>query len=416
MENSTPRKWDHLIINVNLATMAGTGYGALENAALAFSNGRIAWIGRIGELPDAPQECAETVTSAGGMWATPGLVDCHTHLMFSGQRVSDFEARLEGKTYAEIAAAGGGIRSTVAATRASSETALIDETAARLRHLLAEGVTTIEIKTGYGLDTETELRMLRAIQRLDDRSPLRVVPTFLGAHALPEEYAGRPDAYIDLICEEMLPAIAEGDLAALVDAYLEPGVGFERPAVERLFGAARDAGFSLRLHADQFSASGGAEVAASFGALSADHLEYASVAGVKAMAESGTVAVLLPGAFYFLGETQRPPIAALREAGVPIAVATDANPGTSPLSSMVTAMNMACILFGLTPVEALRGATIHAARALGLDRDIGSLEVGKVADVALWEIDHPTELSYWLGGRRCRQSFLRGEAVFADRR
>lgn len=412
MDQPPSRKWDLLIINANLATLVGDGYGEIRTGALAISNGRIAWLGAVAELPGAPADCAEEVTSAGGMWLTPGLVDCHTHLMFAGHRAEEFEQRLGGMSYQEIAARGGGIRSTVSATREATDAQLLDATAGRLRHLQAEGVTTVEIKSGYGLDAEQELRLLRAIRRLDDRSPLTVQATLLGAHAVPPEFDGRADDYIAMLCDEVLPLAVEEGLADQVDAYLEPGIGFERAQVERMFSVAQEAGLDLRLHADQFSDAGGAALAAELGARSADHLEYADPAAMTVMAAAGTVAVLLPGAFYFLGEQQRPPIDAMREAGVRMAVATDANPGSSPLTSMIAAMNMACVLLGLTPAEALRGATVNAAHALGMAADIGSLEVGKQADLALWDIEHPAELCYWLGGRRCRQSYIAGQRVF----
>lgn len=412
MDQPRHRKWDHLIINAHLATMVGPAYGAIENAALAIANGRIAWLGRLTELPAAPQECARRVTPANRMWLTPGLVDCQTHLMFGEVvgRDGDPEHRVAGaRTEAERAAA---LAATLQATRQASESALIDETAKRLRHYVAEGVTTIEIKTGYGLDAETELRMLRAIHRLDDRSPLRVIPTFFGTQAVPPEFSGRPEAYHDKVCQEVLPALLDQHLTQLVDVVLDPAAGLTEPVVARLLEPAIEAGLRVRLQADRFADDGGCALAARYEALSAAYLEHASPDGVRALAPAGSVAVLLPGDHYFGRRPKRPPIEALRDAGVAIAVATDANPMTSPLSSLITAMNLACTLFDLTAVEALRGVTIHAAAALGRDHELGSLEVGKLADLALWEIDHPAALCEWIGGRRCRRAWVGGEEVF----
>lgn len=412
MNQAPGKKWDHLIINTHLATMTGdSGYGTIDNGALAISDERIAWIGYMKDLPDAPSECAVEVHSAQNRWLTPGLIDCHTHMVFAGNRAGEFEQRLKGASYESIAAAGGGIMSTVRATRSASENALVEAAAGRLRHLSSEGTTTVEAKSGYGLTTEAELRILRAIQRLDERSTTRVVPTFLGAHAVPPEFSGESDRYLDLVIEEMLPQVAELPTAVAVDAYCE-SIAFSRDQVARLFAAARDAGLQVKLHADQLSDLDGAALAAEFGALSADHLEYASDAGIRAMAKAGTVAVMLPGAFYTLRETQLPPIDLCREAGVRMAVSTDCNPGTSPLSSLITAMNNACILFRMTAEEALRGVTINAAHALGLSESIGSLEVGKLADIAIWDIDAPGDLCYWVGGRRCTRLYKSGQVVF----
>ncbi|MDX1570235.1 MAG: imidazolonepropionase [Xanthomonadales bacterium] len=411
MDKLPAKKWDQLIINANLATMADDGYGAIESGALAIANRRIAWLGSMKDLPGAPDDCARDVHSASGQWLTPGLIDCHTHLIFAGDRSTEFEQRMSGATYEEIAAAGGGILSTVRATREASESDLIEGAAWRLRHLISEGVTTIEIKSGYGLETESELRMLRAARRLDDRSPVRIVTTFLGAHAIPPEFKGDADGYIKLVCREMLPAAVDEGLVDMVDAYCEP-IAFNRAQVAEVFEAAGEHDLSIKLHADQLSDGGGAELAAEWAARSAEHLEYTTEDGVSAMAEAGTVAVLLPGAFYSLRETRRPPVDLFRDYGVPMAVATDCNPGTSPLSSIITAMNMACTLFGMNPAEALRGVTVNAARALGLDDEVGSLEVGKLADLALWEIQHPAALAYWVGGRRCRRLYRAGEIVY----
>lgn len=388
------------------ATLIGGHYGVIEDAALAVTGGHIEWIGPRRELPasDAP------VIDHGGGWITPGLIDCHTHLVFGGDRVDEFEQRLEGVDYAEIARRGGGILSTVRATRAASESELLDAALKRLDGLLAEGVTTVEIKSGYGLDTVSELKMLRVARELERHRPVAIRTTFLGAHALAPEYKNRADDYISLVCEEMLPAVAEQGLADAVDAFCE-NIGFDTTQVERVFRKARELGLPVKLHAEQLSNQHGTALAARFGALSTDHLEYLDEAGVAAMAESGTVAVLLPGAFYILRETQLPPLAALREHGVPMALATDLNPGSSPVDSLLCVLNLACTLFRMTPEEALAGVTCHAARALGLD-DRGVLAPGKRADFVLWDIARPAELAYWLGGRRlCHKVVRAGEEI-----
>lgn len=388
--------WNRLWVNVRLATMVAGGepYGAIEDGALAVAGGKIGWAGRRAELPDVAS--GETI-DAGGRWMTPGLVDCHTHIVFGGDRVGEFEARLNGVTYEEIARAGGGIVSTVRATRAASEDALFDSAAARLRNLIAEGVTTVEIKSGYGLDTDSELKMLRVARRLGRELPVEVRTTFLGAHALPPEFATDRSGYLDLVCDEMLPRAAGEGLVDAVDAFCET-IGFTAAETERLFERAAALGLPVKLHADQLSDGGGASLAARFDALSADHVEWTSPAGVEAMAKSGTVAVLLPGAFLTLRETRLPPIDAFRAAGVPMALATDCNPGTSPALSLLVMLNLGCTLFRLTPDEALAGVTRHAARALGLS-DRGTLEAGKRADLALWDIRQPADLCYYLGGR-----------------
>jgi imidazolonepropionase len=386
--------WDCLLTNVNLATMASGAapYGAIENGALAIESGRIAWVGAASELPH--QNAGEVVDGGGG-WLTPGLIDCHTHLVFAGDRSGEFEQRLAGVSYAEIARAGGGIARTVAATRQASHAELEEAAGRRLVRLLAEGVTTIEIKSGYGLDGATEIKMLEVARSLGRSHPVDVRTTFLGAHALPREFADDRTGYLDLVCTQVLPDVAERGLADAVDAFCE-GIAFTPDEVARVFEAARRLGLPIKLHADQLSDLGSAALAARFGALSADHLEYVSEDGIQAMAAAGTVAVLLPGAFYTLRERQKPPVELFRRHGVPIALATDCNPGSSPVLSILAILNMACTLFGLTPEEALAGATGHAARALGLD-DRGTLEVGKRADLALWRIHRPAELSYWFG-------------------
>jgi imidazolonepropionase len=386
---------DVLFTNAHLATMAG-GYGELRDAAIAVVDGRIAWLGARAE---APREAGQ-VHDCGGAWLTPGLIDCHTHIVHAGNRSDEFEARLNGASYEDIARAGGGIMSTVRATRAASVGELLRQSAPRVASLLAEGVTTLEIKSGYGLDLASEENMLRAARRIGELMPVRVAATFLGAHALPPEFAGRPDDYIACLCD-MLPALARQGLVDAVDGFCER-IGFTHAQAERVFEAAARLGLPVKLHAGQLSDLRGAELVARYGGLSADHLEHLSDEGIAAMAAAGTVAVLLPGAFYFLRETVAPPIAALRKAGVPMAVATDCNPGTSPMTSILLAMNMACTLWRLTPQEALAGCTVNAARALGLQREIGTLEVGKRADFALWDIARPADLAYSIGLNPCR--------------
>ena len=390
---------DVLYTNARLATLAGDagadGYGIVEDGAVAVRAGRIAWVG-----PRADAPPAAAVHDCEGLWLTPGLVDCHTHVVHAGNRSDEWEARLNGATYEDIARAGGGIMSTVRATRAASEDDLLAASLPRIRALLAEGVTTLEIKSGYGLDFATEAKMLRVARRVGDLLPVTVRTTFLGAHALPPEYAGRADDYIDLLCTEMLPALADEGLVDAVDAFCER-IGFSHDQTARVFDVARALGLPVKLHAEQLSDQDGAALVARYGGLSADHLEWLSAEGVAAMARAGTVAVLLPGAYYFLRETRMPPIDALRAAGVPLAVATDCNPGTSPMTSLLLALNMACTLWRLTPLEALRGVTVNAARALGRT-DVGTLAVGRRADFALWDIARPADLAYAIGANPCR--------------
>jgi imidazolonepropionase len=386
--------WDTTLSNLHLATMTeGRGpYGVIADGALAIADGRIAWLGSAADLPQGE---AGTVIDGRGGWLTPGLIDCHTHLVFAGDRAGEFEQRLMGASYEEIARAGGGIASTVAATRKATAEELEASARRRLDALRAEGVTTIEIKSGYGLDRDTEIRMLEVARRLGEMPGIEVRTSYLGAHALPSEYADDRGGYLDLVCERVLPEVASAGLADAVDAFCE-GIAFTPDEVARVFAAARRQRLPVKLHADQLSDLGGAALAARFDALSADHLEYASEAGVAALAAAGTIAVLLPGAFYTLRETRQPPIEAFRRHGVPIALATDCNPGSSPLTSLLAALNLACTLFRLTPEEALAGVTRNAARALGL-ADRGTLAVGKRADLTLWRISRPAELSYWLG-------------------
>ena len=387
--------WELLLTDARIATMSAdaTGYGEIEAGALAVADGSIAWVGPQDQLPDAT---ATHTRSLSGHWLTPALIDCHTHLVFGGDRAAEFERRLEGMSYEEIAKAGGGILSTVHATRTASADELFDVALPRVRALAAEGVATIEIKSGYGLDVDNELKMLEVARRLGEASHLAIRTTLLAAHSVPPEFKGKADDYIDLICDDLLPEVAERGLADAVDAYCE-SIAFSAPQIARVFRKAGELGLPVKLHADQLSDGGGAELAAHFNSLSADHLEYTSNAGVSALAESGAVAVLLPGAFLTLGETQHPPVGALRANGVPIAIASDCNPGTSPICSLRNAMMLGSRLFGLTPLECLSGTTRDAARALGLSEDRGTLEIGKRADLAIWDISHPRELSYWLG-------------------
>jgi imidazolonepropionase len=385
---------DVLYANARVATLAD-GYGILDDGAVAVRDGRIAWVGPRAEAPPA-----SITHDCNGLWLTPGLVDCHTHVVHAGNRSDEWEARLNGATYEDIALAGGGIMSTVRATRAASEDDLLKASLPRIRALLAEGVTTLEIKSGYGLDVESEAKMLRVARRVGELLPVTVRTTFLGAHALPPEYAGRADDYIDMLCSEMLPALAAQGLVDAVDAFCER-IGFSHDQTARVFDVARRLGLPVKLHAEQLSDQGGAALVARHGGLSADHLEWLSPEGVAAMAQAGTVAVLLPGAYYFLRETRMPPLAQLRAAGVPLAVATDCNPGTSPMTSLLLAMNMACTLWRLTPLEALRGVTVNAARALGR-ADAGTLAPGQRADFALWDIARPADLAYAIGANPCR--------------
>lgn len=383
-----------LLTNATMATMAGTErYGLIRDGAVAMADGRIVWVGPASDVPGA--FARDERRDLGGRLVTPGLVDCHSHVVFGGNRAREFAMRLEGASYEEVARAGGGIVSTVAATRAATEDELLRGALLRVDALIAEGVTTIEIKSGYGLDRDTELRMLRAARAIADTRPIRVVTSFLGAHAVPAEYQGRADAYID---EVAIPALevahAEG-LADAVDGFCE-GIAFDTAQIARVFARAKALGLPVKLHAEQLSHYGGTALAAHYGALSADHLEYATEADAAAMAAAGTVAVILPGAFYTLRETQAPPIAALRKHGVPMALATDCNPGSSPLTSLLLTMNMACTLFRLTPEEALAGVTRNAATALGL-ADVGVIEAGKRADLAVWDVADPAELSYRIG-------------------
>ncbi len=391
---ATERK-DGLIVNATLVTLDGdAGYGLIEDGALAWHDGILSFVGPRSALPANVDD--STAIDAGGDCITPGLIDCHTHAVFAGDRAGEFEQRLQGASYEQIARAGGGILSTVRHTREASEDALLAQSLPRARALRDDGVTTLEIKSGYGLDYENERKMLRVAKRVADELGIGVRTSFLGAHALPPEFSGRADAYIDAVVD-WLPRLHAEDLVDAVDGFCEH-IGFNQEQTRRVFTAARALGVPVKLHADQLSDGGGAEIVAEFGGLSADHVEYTSAAGVAAMARAGTVAVLLPGAFHVLRETQLPPLEEFRAQGVAMAVATDCNPGTSPLQSLRQAMQLACTHFRLTPEEALRGATVHAARALGLD-DRGVLRPGLRADFVRWRIRQPAELCYWLGGR-----------------
>ncbi|GAC1598565.1 MAG: imidazolonepropionase [Candidatus Velthaea sp.] len=395
-----------LLTNMRLATMTGSApYGLIENAALVIEGERIVYAG---VLEDAP--VADETIDLGGRCVTPGLIDPHTHLIYGGNRAQEWELGLAGVAYEEIARRGGGIASTVKKTRAASTDELLAGARTRLRRLLAEGVTTVEIKSGYGLDTETEMRMLRIARLLGETLPVTVRTTFLGAHTVPPEFRKNADGYIDLICEDMLPRIAAERLADAVDAFCE-AVAFTPAQVARVFERSRTLGLRVKLHADQLREGGGAALAARFAALSADHLEHTSDAGIAALRAAGTIAIVLPGAFYFLREKHAPPIERLRAAGVPLAIATDGNPGTSPLVSLLLAMNLACTLFGLTPEEALRGATHNAARALGIAAERGTLQAGKYADIAVWDITHPAELAYAIGANPCAIVFQNGRQI-----
>ncbi len=381
-------------------------YGLIEDAAIVLSGDRIDWVGPWRDLP-ATQDVGP-VTDYRDRLVTPGLIDPHTHVVFGGNRAAEFEMRLNGASYADIARAGGGILSTVAATRAASQQELLDTALPRVDALIAEGVTCIEVKSGYGLEPEAELRMLRAARQIPQLRPVRVVTSFLGAHAIPSEFFGRGDAYIDDICIPTLRAAHAEGLVDAVDGFCE-GIAFDTSQIARVFDAARDLGLPVKLHAEQLSNLGGARLAASYGALSADHVEYVDAAGVAAMAEAGTTAVLLPGAFYTLRETQAPPIDLFRKAGVPMTLATDCNPGSSPLTSLLLTMNMGCTLFGMTPAEALAGVTRNAAGALGLT-DAGTIAPGQRADLAVWDVSHPAELAYRIGFNPLHARIFGGEA------
>ncbi|MBC6439785.1 MAG: imidazolonepropionase [Rhodospirillales bacterium] len=404
--------WDTLWRNARLATMEGGGapYGAIEPGAIGVKDGTIVFCDAEAELPGPADTLARDVVDLEWRWVTPGLIDCHTHLVYGGDRAAEFEMRLGGARYEALLQAGGGILSTVRATRDADLDTLVTGALKRVDALRAEGVTTIEVKSGYGLDIETECTMLRAARRLGELRPVTIATTFLGAHALPPEYEGEADAYIDLVCDEAMPAVAEEGLADAVDAFCEH-IAFDAAQTGRVFAKARHLGLPVKLHAEQLSDMGGAALAARCGALSCDHLEFLSEEGAAAMAEAGTVAVMLPGAFYFLRDTNVPPVDLLRRSGVPMAVSTDCNPGSSPATSLLLMMNMAAILFRMTPEEALAGTTREAARALGMLATRGTLSVGKAADLAIWDIERPAELSYRIGFNSLHRAVKDGTTV-----
>lgn len=403
------KEYDAIWINGLIATCE-QGYGLIEQGGIAVKNGKIAWCGPMQALSASPDGLADDIHELHGRCVTPGFIDCHTHIVFAGNRAHEFERRLAGLSYEEIARQGGGIQSTVLATRAASEDDLVEQGLKRARFLMQSGVTMLEIKSGYGLDWPNEKKMLRAAKRIAEILPLTIKTTFLGAHTVPPEYRGKADEYVDLICQQMLPDIANEKLADAVDMFCEK-IAFTLEQTERVFKAAAAHGLPVKCHAEQLSGSGSAELAARYHALSVDHLEHVSEEGVKAIAQFGTVAVLLPGAFYYLRETQLPPVEQLRQYQVPIALATDCNPGTSPVLSIQLILNLACTLFRLMPAEALEGVTRHAAKALGMEKTHGTLTVGKAADFAIWDVGHPVELVYYLGGSPLDQLVKDGEIV-----
>lgn len=400
--------YDTVFTNAHLATMQESRpYGTIPHGAVAVKDGRLAAVGPASTLPANSTDC---VVDLGGRWVTPGLIDCHTHIVYAGNRAHEFEMRLQGITRDEIVRSGGGIRSTMAATRAADEGELFDTAAPRIRRLLQEGVTTLEIKSGYGLDDVTERRMLQVARRLGENLPVHVVTSYLGAHTVPPEFEGRTDVYVAWMGETILPQIAADGLADAVDVCYEPS-SFTRSQAEALLAVAQRLNLPVKLHTGQYAALGGGELAATYRALSADHLEFCSDADIAAMRAAGTVAVLLPGASYFLRMQQLPPVEHMRDQGLAMAISTDSNPGSSPVTSLLLMLNMACTRFGLTPEEALAGVTRHAAQALGLAHTIGTLEVGKQADLVVWDIGHPIELSYAIGANPCHRVVRGGETI-----
>jgi len=399
-------KWDKLIINATVATMAeySAGYGLIDQGAVGILNGVIEWVGTTASIKDRIKDLAKEVIDVNGCLLTPGLIDCHTHLVFAGNRAEEFEQRLNGASYEEIARSGGGILSTLKATRAASFEELYQQSLPRLKALMSEGVTSIEIKSGYGLDLANEIKMLEVAKKLGKENNVRIKTTLLAAHAVPPEYKNKADDYIELVCSQIIPQIAEMKLADSVDAFCE-GIGFSYAQTKKVFDAAVRWGLPVKLHADQLSDLNGAALVAEYTGLSADHVEYTCAKSVKAMAKSGTVAVLLPYAFYILKETKLPPIELFRKYHVPMAVATDCNPGTAPTSSLLTTMNKACVEFGLTPLEVLKGVTKNAALALGLEDEVGTVEFGKKADLVLWNCQKPADLCYWQGMNYVKQIF-----------
>jgi imidazolonepropionase len=391
------QRWDAVYIHANLAACE-KGDQIVTDAAVAVLDGKIAWVGSVSELPGTPEALALRVHDVSGCCLTPGFIDCHTHLVYAGNRANEFEMRLQGVSYEEIARQGGGIQSTVSATRAASEEELLLASLPRATALQESGVTTMEIKSGYGLDWETEAKILRVAKRIGEVLPLTVKRTFLGAHTIPREYQSEPQKYVDLVCEEMIPRVAEENLADAVDVFCE-NIAFNLKQTEQVFAAAKKFQLNVKCHGEQLSCSDSAVLAGTYQALSVDHLEYASPEGIKALAASGVAAVLLPGAFYFLREKQLPPLELIRKHRVPVALASDCNPGTSPVMSLLLIMNMACTLFRMTPAEVLQGVTLNAAHALGMQQTHGSITVGKTADFALWQVQSPAELCYYLGNR-----------------
>ncbi|NOX35050.1 MAG: imidazolonepropionase [Deltaproteobacteria bacterium] len=396
MVTKVPDKIDTLFINCNIATMADNALSIIEKAALAVKGKTISWAGKEKDLPGNFKTRCQKIIDCDNGWILPGFVDCHTHLVWGGSRSNEFEMRLNGASYEKISKKGGGILSTVKATRNASKNELFAQASKRVTALLNQGVTTLEIKSGYGLDLETELKILAVIKNLDENFPLDIKATFLGAHALPPEYQNDQDGYIDLVTETMMPKVKSQGIATAVDVFCEH-IAFTLPQTRKVFEKARDLRFNIKLHAEQLSDSNGAFLASEFNAMSCDHLEYLSLSGAEKMARHGVTAVLLPGAFYFLKETQKPPVETFRNLKIPMAVSTDLNPGSSPVHSMTLILNMACILFGMTCEEALLGATINGARALGLDQSKGSIETGKDADLVVWDIDKPSDLCYFAG-------------------
>ena len=415
MQETSGNEWDQIWVGANMATMVAGAepYGNLKNAALAVKGERIAWIGDAAEGKARAAAQNLSVRDAQGLWMTPGLIDCHTHLVYGGNRVEEFEQRLCGVSYEEIARAGGGIQSTVQATRAATHEELHAAAAIRAKRLMSEGVTTIEVKSGYGLELDAERRLLEVARDLGTELPVSIKKTFLGLHALPPEFAADRRDFVDRVCGPWLESLAAAGLVDAVDAFCE-NIAFSVAETERLLRAAKHMGLPAHVHAGQLSDMGGAELAAKWGALSADHLEYLSAGGARALAAAGTAAVLLPTAYFTLRQTTPPPVALMRDAGVAIALASDSNPGSSPCTSILLALNMACTLFGLTPEEALSGATRQAARALGALNDIGTLEAGKRADIVFWRIERPAELSYGLGANPCVGAMHRGKLRGAD--
>lgn len=406
-----PKTLDLLFINCNLATMEGGTYGIIQQGALGVTGDTISWIGQQSRLPGDPELLCRQVIDCHNQWILPGFVDCHTHLVWAGSRSDEFEMRLQGVSYEQIAQKGGGIFSTVTATRAATETELFAQASKRMEIFLKQGITCVEIKSGYGLDLDTELKMLSVIHRLSRTVPQHIEPTFLGAHALPPEFKTRADDYVNLVTQTMLPRVKDQGIARAVDVFCER-IAFSRDQTRKIFQTATDLGFRVKLHAEQLSDMDGTALAAEFNALSCDHLEYLSPAGAQKMADKKVAAVLLPGAFYFLKETQKPPISLFRELNIPMALSTDLNPGSSPVHSMTLVLNLACLLFGLTCEEALAGATLQGAKALGLDLKKGSLKVGKDADLVVWGIHTPADLCYLVGHTPLNQVVISGKIAY----